>query len=81
MIDNINEYEQTKAWLKANQASNYNSVFYDHRHAIIASPATLIVYPLRLSHSVWNIATAMGSCILSMIKKGRRYGESNDFVN
>ena len=37
MIDNINEYEQTNALPKANQASNYNSVFYDRRHAIIAS--------------------------------------------
>ncbi len=32
-----NEYEQTKAWLKANQASNDNDVFNDHRHAIVAS--------------------------------------------
>ena len=35
-----NEYEQTKAWLKANQASDDNSrhsLFNDHRHAIVAS--------------------------------------------
>ena len=36
----LNEYEQTRLWLKANQASNYNSrdsVFNDHRQAIVAS--------------------------------------------
>ena len=36
----LNEYEQTRLWLKANQASNDNSrdnVFNDHRHAIVAS--------------------------------------------
>ena len=32
-----NEYEQTKAWLKANQVSNDSRVFNDHRHAIVAS--------------------------------------------
>ena len=43
--------------------------------------ATLMVYSLRLSLRVRNITTAMGSCISSMMKKGMRYGESNDFVN
>ena len=33
----LNEYEQTKAWLKANQVSSDNRVFNDHRHAIVAS--------------------------------------------
>ena len=36
----LNEYEQTKAWLKANQVSSDNgrdSLFNDHRHAIAAS--------------------------------------------
>ena len=40
MIDDRNEYEQTKAWLKANQVSNDNgrdSLFNDHRHAIVTS--------------------------------------------
>ena len=37
MIDDRNEYEKTKAWLKANQVSSDNSVFNDHRHAIVAS--------------------------------------------
>jgi hypothetical protein len=35
-----NEYLHTKAWLKANQAPNDNgrdSLFNDHRHAIVAS--------------------------------------------
>ena len=35
-----NEYEQTKAWLTANKVSNDNSrdsLFNDHRHAIVAS--------------------------------------------
>ena len=32
-----NEYEQTKALLKANQVSSDNRVFNDHRHAIVAS--------------------------------------------
>ena len=35
-----NEYQQTKAWLNANKASNDNSrdsLFNDHRHAIVAS--------------------------------------------
>jgi len=36
----LNEYEQTKAWLKANQVSSNDSrdsLFNDHRHAIVAS--------------------------------------------
>jgi len=36
----LNEYQQTKAWLKANQVSSdgsRNSLFNDHRHAIVAS--------------------------------------------
>ena len=40
MIDDRNEYEQTKAWLKANQVSNDNgrdSLFNDHRHPIVVS--------------------------------------------
>ena len=35
-----NEYEQTKPWLTANQVSNdssRDSLFNDHRHAIVAS--------------------------------------------
>ena len=32
-----NEYQQTKAWLKANQVSNDSRVFNDHRYAIVAS--------------------------------------------
>ena len=35
-----NEYEQTRLWLKANKAPNDNvrdSLFNDHRHAIVAS--------------------------------------------
>ena len=35
-----NEYQQTKAWLRANKAPNDNgrdSLFNDHRHAIVAS--------------------------------------------
>ena len=43
MIDDRNEYEQTKAWLKANQVSNdndRNSLFNNHRHAIVASSDT-----------------------------------------
>tara|TARA_B100001057_G_scaffold487928_1_gene571406 strand:- start:51 stop:293 length:243 start_codon:yes stop_codon:yes gene_type:complete len=80
MIDNINEYGQTRAWLKANQASNDNSVLI-----IIDLPllplAALMFYSLRLTHRVRNINTAMGNCISSMMKKRIRYGESNDFVN
>ena len=37
MIDDRNQYEKTKAWLKANQVSNDNRLFNDHRHAIVAS--------------------------------------------
>ena len=37
MIDDRNQYEKTKAWLKANQVSGDNQVFNDHRHAIVAS--------------------------------------------
>jgi len=32
-----NEYQQTKAWLKANQVSSDNNLFNDYRHAIVAS--------------------------------------------
>ena len=37
MIDDRNQYEKTKAWLRANQLSNDSRVFIDHRHAIVAS--------------------------------------------
>ena len=37
MIDDRNEYERTKAWLKTNQVSNDSRVFNDHRYAIVAS--------------------------------------------
>ena len=37
MIDDRNEYEKTRAWLKANHVSSVNRVSNDHRHAIIAS--------------------------------------------
>ena len=40
MIDDRNQYEKTKAWLKANQFSSDNSVFNDHRHDIVASSET-----------------------------------------
>tara|TARA_S200000501_G_scaffold361370_1_gene389512 strand:+ start:106 stop:267 length:162 start_codon:yes stop_codon:yes gene_type:complete len=43
--------------------------------------ATLTVYSLRLSQRVKNITTAMVNYISYMMKKGRRYGESNSFVN
>ena len=74
MIDDRNQYEKTKAWLKANQVSSDNSLFNDHRHAIVAL-ASLMVYLLRLSQRVKSIITAMESCISSMMKKGMRYGE------
>ena len=37
MIDDRNEYEKTRAWLKANHVSSDNRVFNDHRYAIISS--------------------------------------------
>ena len=37
MIDDRNQYEKTKAWLKANQVSSDNRVFKDHTYAIVAS--------------------------------------------
>ena len=37
MIDDRNEYEKKRAWLKANQVSSNNRVFNDHRHTIVAS--------------------------------------------
>ena len=37
MIDDRNQYEKTKAWLKTNQVSGDNNIFNDHRHAIVAS--------------------------------------------
>ena len=37
MIDDRNEYEKTRAWLKANHVSSDNRVFNDYRHAIISS--------------------------------------------
>ena len=80
MIDNINEYGQTRAWLKANQASNDNSVLI-----IIDLPllplAALMFYSLRLTLRVRNINTAMGNCISSMMKKGVRYGGSSNRAN
>ena len=39
---------------------------------------TLMVYSLRLSQRVKSITTAMGNYISSMMKKGMRYGESNN---
>ncbi|MEC8396910.1 MAG: hypothetical protein VXZ21_01100 [Bacteroidota bacterium] len=75
MIDDRNEYERTKAWLKANQVSSDNRVFNDHRYAIVASCYPYF-YLLSLSQRVWNITTAMGNYISSMMKKKMRYGES-----
>ena len=43
--------------------------------------ATLMVYSLRLSHRVRNITTVTVNFISCMMKKGMRYGGSNDFVN
>ena len=74
MIDDRNQYEKTKAWLKANQVSGDNQVFNDHRHAIVAL-ASLIVYSLRLSQRVSNITTAMGRCISSMMTRVMKYGD------
>ena len=37
MIDDRNEYEKTRACLKANHVSSDNRVSNDHRHAINAS--------------------------------------------
>ena len=37
MIDDRNQFEKTKAWLKANQVSSNNRVFNYHRHAIVAA--------------------------------------------
>ena len=44
----------------------------------LLSLAILMVYSLRLSQRVKNITTAMWSYISSMMKKVRRYGESNN---
>ena len=74
MIDDRNEYERTKAWLKANQVSSDNRVFNDHRYAIVASCYPYF-YLLRLSQRVRNITTAMGNCISSMITRVMKYGE------
>ena len=80
MIDDRNQYEKTKAWLKANQVSSDKSVFNDHRHAIFASSDPYGLFAEVISEGK-NITTAMGSCISCMMKKGMRYGESNSFVN
>ena len=74
MIDDRNEYERTKAWLKANQVSSDNRVFNDHRYAIVASCYPYF-YLLSLSQRVRNITTAMGNCISSMITRVMKYGE------
>ena len=75
MIDDRNQYEKTKAWLKANQVSNDNQVFNDHRHAIVASSDHYGLFA-GLSQRVRNINTAMGNCISSMMTRVMRYGES-----
>ena len=49
MIDDRNQYEKTKTWLKANQVSYDNSVFNDHRHAIVASNEPYGLFALVIS--------------------------------
>ena len=49
--------------------------FNDHRYAIVASCYPYFYLP-SLSQRVWNITTAMGNYISSMMKKKMRYGES-----
>ena len=77
MIDDRNQYQKTKAWLKTNQVSGDNNLFNDHRHAIVASSDPYGLFAEVISEGK-NITTAMGSYISSMIKKGRRNGESNN---
>ena len=80
MIDDRNQYEKTKAWLKANQVSSDIAYLMTIDMPLLPL-ATLMVYSLRLYQRVRNITTAMGSCISYMMKKEMKYGESNDFVN
>ena len=68
MIDDRNQYEKTKAWLKANQVSNDNKYLMTIDMPLLPL-ATLMVYLLGLSHRVRNITTAMGNCISSMMKR------------
>ena len=77
MIDDINQYEKTKAWLRANQLSNDSRVFIDHRHAIVASSDPYGLFAEVISEAK-SIITEMGSCISCMMKKEMIYGESNN---
>ena len=68
MIDDINEYERTKTWFKANQVSSDNSVFNEHRHAIVASSDPYGLFAEVISEGK-EYHYAMGSCISCMMKK------------
>ena len=79
MIDDRNQYEKTKAWLKANQVSSDNNVFNDQTcHCCLHDPYGLFAEVVSEGK---NITTAMVNCISSMMTRVMRYGESNDFVN
>ena len=70
----INQYEKTKAWLKANQVSSDNNVFNDHRHAIVASSDPYGLFAEVISEGK-EYHYCNGERISSMMKKGMRYGE------
>ena len=70
MIDDRNQYEKTKAWLKANQVSSDNNVFNDHRHAIVASSDPYGLFAEVISEGK---EYHYCNCISSMMKKGMRY--------
>tara|TARA_B100001250_G_C19804546_1_gene792657 strand:+ start:1363 stop:1605 length:243 start_codon:yes stop_codon:yes gene_type:complete len=70
-----NEYEQTKAWLKANQASDDNSrhsLFNDHRHAIVASSDPYGLLAEVISEGK-EYHYCNGSYISYMMKKGMKF--------
>ena len=61
MIDDRNEYEQTKAWPIKSRMIMVVVAYLMAIETPLLPIATLMVYSLRLSHRVRNITTAMGA--------------------
>tara|TARA_A100001011_G_C13970805_1_gene699185 strand:- start:59 stop:382 length:324 start_codon:yes stop_codon:yes gene_type:complete len=72
-----NEYEQRRHGSKPTkpQMKRLMNAFLMTIDKPLLPLATFMVNSLRLSQRVRNINTALGSCISSMMKKGRRYGD------
>ena len=72
-----NEYEQTKTWLKANQVSNDNRIFNDHRNPIVAFSDPYGLFAEVISEGK-EYHYCYGELHIVYDEKGMRYSESSN---